>query len=51
LVKRRAGGEGQGMVEYAIILMLVALVVIIILGTIGSLILNVFSNVVVGLKP
>lgn len=40
---------GQGMVEYALILVLVSIVVIVILMTMGSQILNVFSNVVAAL--
>lgn len=38
--------EGQGLVEYALILMMVALVVIIILMLLGPQIGNTFSNVV-----
>ncbi len=41
--------EGQGLVEYALILVLIAIVVIIILTTLGGVIRNVFSNVVSGL--
>jgi pilus assembly protein Flp/PilA len=41
--------EGQGMVEYALILVLVSIVVIVILLTMGGQIRNVFSNVVVAL--
>jgi pilus assembly protein Flp/PilA len=41
--------EGQGMVEYALILVLVSIVVIVILLTMGGQIKNVFSNVVVAL--
>jgi pilus assembly protein Flp/PilA len=41
--------EGQGMVEYALILVLVSIVVIIVLLTMGNQINNVFSNVVVAL--
>jgi pilus assembly protein Flp/PilA len=41
--------SGQGMVEYALILVLVSIVVIVILLTMGNQILNVFSNVVVAL--
>jgi len=37
--------EGQGMVEYALILMLMALVVIVVLGVVGTVTKNVFSNV------
>jgi pilus assembly protein Flp/PilA len=42
--------EGQGMVEYALILVLVSIVVIIILMTMGQQIKNVFSNVVAALS-
>ena len=38
--------EGQGLVEYALILVLVAIVVIIILALLGPTIGNVFSNVI-----
>ena len=41
---------GQGMVEYALILVLVSIVVIVILITMGSQIGNVFSNVVTALN-
>jgi pilus assembly protein Flp/PilA len=37
--------SGQGMVEYALILVLIAIVVIVILSVIGSQVNNVFSNV------
>lgn len=37
--------EGQGLVEYALILVLVAVVVIAILSVLGPRIGNVFSNV------
>ena len=42
--------EGQGMVEYALILVLVSIVVIVILLTMGGQIKNVFSNVVAALN-
>ena len=42
--------EGQGLVEYALILVLVAIVVIAILLLLGPVIGNVFSNVVVALQ-
>jgi pilus assembly protein Flp/PilA len=42
--------DGQGMVEYALILVLVSIVVIVILLTMGGQIKNVFSNVVVALN-
>ncbi len=38
--------EGQGLVEYALILVLVAIVVIVILAILGPSIGNIFSNVV-----
>jgi pilus assembly protein Flp/PilA len=41
--------RGQGMVEYALILVLVSIVVIVILLTMGNQIVNVFSNVVAAL--
>ena len=41
--------RGQGMVEYALILVLVSIVVIIILTTLGGTIQNVFSDIVAGL--
>jgi pilus assembly protein Flp/PilA len=45
----RRGQSGQGMVEYALILVLVSIVVIVILLTMGQQIANVFSNVVAAL--
>jgi pilus assembly protein Flp/PilA len=44
-----AAQRGQGMVEYALILVLVSIVVIVILLTMGQQIANVFSNVVAAL--
>ncbi len=38
--------EGQGLVEYALILVLVAIVVIAILLVLGPVVGNVFSNIV-----
>lgn len=38
--------EGQGLVEYALILVLVAIVVIVILSVLGPTIGNVFSDIV-----
>ena len=38
--------EGQGLVEYALILVLVAVVVIVILSLLGPAIGNIFSNIV-----
>jgi pilus assembly protein Flp/PilA len=42
--------SGQGMVEYALILVLIAVVVIVILSTVGKRINNVFSNISNGLS-
>jgi len=42
----RLGQSGQGLVEYALILVLVAIVVIGVLATMGSRITGVFTNVV-----
>ena len=49
LIPSIKGQRGQGMVEYALILVLVSIVVIVILLTMGQQIYNVFSNVVVAL--
>lgn len=38
--------KGQGLVEYALILVLVAIVVIVILVILGPAIANVFSNII-----
>jgi len=38
--------EGQGLVEYALILVLVAIVVIVILALLGPAIGDVFSNII-----
>ena len=37
--------QGQGMVEYALILVLIAVVVLLILTTLGKQVKNVFSNI------
>lgn len=42
--------EGQGLVEYALILVLVAIVVIAILALLGPQIANIFSQVTNGLS-
>jgi pilus assembly protein Flp/PilA len=44
-----SGERGQGMVEYALILVLIAVVVIVILTVVGNQVSNVFSNVSSGL--
>jgi pilus assembly protein Flp/PilA len=41
--------KGQGMVEYALIIVLVAVVLIIVLALVGSQISTVFSQIVSGL--
>ncbi len=38
--------EGQGLVEYALILVLVAIVVIVILALLGPSIANIFSDII-----
>ena len=43
--------EGQGLVEYALVLVLVAIVVIAILTLLGPQIGNVFSQITSGLNP
>ena len=45
-----ADEDGQGMVEYALILVLIAIVVIVILQVVGKQVNNVFSNVSNGLS-
>jgi pilus assembly protein Flp/PilA len=49
LADRRDDERGQGMVEYALILVMIAIVVIVILQVVGSQVNNVFSNVSNGL--
>ena len=46
----KEGQEGQGMIEYALILVLIAVVVIVILTVVGGQVKNVFSNVSNGLN-
>jgi len=41
--------EGQGLLEYGLILVLVAIVVIAILALLGPTVGNMFSNIVTGL--
>ena len=48
--RERADERGQGLVEYALILILVAIVVIVILSVVGAQTNNVFSNVAKGLS-
>ena len=42
--------DGQGLVEYALILVLVAIVVIVILTLLGGTVNNVFSQITSGLN-
>ncbi len=49
LRRKNRGDDGQGMVEYALILMLVAIVVIVTVGVVGKKVTNVFSNISSGL--
>lgn len=41
----RVRQRGQGMVEYALIIVLVAVVVVVILGTLGTTIKGVFTDI------
>jgi pilus assembly protein Flp/PilA len=50
LRERRIRESGQGMVEYALILVLIAVVVIVTLSTVGKSVTNAFSNVSHGLS-
>jgi pilus assembly protein Flp/PilA len=43
--------EGQGLVEYALILVLVAIVVIVVLGLLGDQVSAVFTRVTEALQP
>ena len=42
--------EGQGLVEYALILVLIAIVVIVILGVLGTQVSTIFSDISSGLR-
>ena len=41
--------EGQGLVEYALILVLIAIIVIVILGILGTQVSSIFSQISSGL--
>jgi pilus assembly protein Flp/PilA len=43
--EQRYDERGQGMVEYGLILVLIAVVVVLVLGILGHQVQNVFSNV------
>lgn len=45
----RDSQEGQGMVEYGLILVLIAVVVIVVLIILGNQVVNVFSDITSGL--
>ena len=49
-VRRGRQQAGQGMVEYALILMLMAMVVLVLLSVVGRETSNVFSNVATGIS-
>jgi pilus assembly protein Flp/PilA len=42
--------EGQGLVEYALILVLIAIVVLVILGILGDQVSTIFSQITSGLS-
>jgi len=42
--------EGQGLVEYALILVLIAIVVIVVLGMLGDQISQIFEDITAGLS-
>jgi len=48
--RRRDHERGQGLVEYALILVLIAIFVIVVVGVVGHQANNVFSNVSNGLN-
>jgi pilus assembly protein Flp/PilA len=45
----KRGQSGQGLIEYALILILVSVVAVILLLTLGKQVINVFSNVIYSL--
>ena len=47
--RRRAGEAGQGLVEYALILCLVAVIMIVVLISLGGSYLNLYSDIENGL--
>jgi pilus assembly protein Flp/PilA len=48
--RRRESERGQGLVEYGLILILIAIFVIVVVGVVGHQTNNVFSNVSNGLS-
>jgi pilus assembly protein Flp/PilA len=49
LSQRHDDEEGQGMTEYALVLVLIAIVVIVVVTVVGQQVNNVFSNISSGL--
>jgi len=51
-IARRSGSdeEGQGLVEYALILVLIAIVIIVMMSVLGKQVNNTFSNISNGLS-
>lgn len=45
-MRNTSSAPGQGLVEYALILMLIGIVVIVVLALVGPAIGNMFSNVI-----
>lgn len=43
--------EGQGLIEYALIVVLIAIVVVVVLSLIGGEVNGVFENILNGLTP
>jgi Flp pilus assembly pilin Flp len=48
-IRRRTGQAGQGLVEYALILCLVAVIMIVVLISLGGSYLNLYSDIENGL--
>jgi pilus assembly protein Flp/PilA len=48
--RRRNDERGQGLVEYGLVIILIAIVVIVVVGVVGHQANNVFSNVSNGLS-
>jgi pilus assembly protein Flp/PilA len=48
--RRRDGERGQGMTEYGLILVLIAIVVILVVAVVGHQVNNIYSNVSTGLN-
>jgi pilus assembly protein Flp/PilA len=48
--RRRDGERGQGMTEYGLILVLIAIVVILVVAVVGHKVNNIYSNVSSGLN-